>query len=551
MNRVEHPSHLPLLPLEEAVLLPGMTVTAPLQGDAQTAAVDRALEHHDGMLAAVPQLDGAFTPMGCVVQITGQIVLPDGSRGVALEALHRAEIGAAAPRDDVLIVPVTPRPDPEDVSPRARELAKEYRAVVGEVAAARGDGGRVSAFLRTIDHPGRLADTLGYAPEVDAARKAEVLATLDIERRLEAAIAAQRERLAEMTLRRRIRDDVTEGLERSQKEAILRRQLDAIRKELDDATDETTDDWRERIANAGMPEAARKEAERELARLERMGDGAEAGMIRTYLEWMVSIPWQTRSDDRLDVAEAREVLDADHAGLDKVKERILEYLAVRKLRRDRDMGDASNGVILALVGPPGVGKTSLGESIARATGREFVRISLGGIRDEAEIRGHRRTYVGALPGRFVRALRDAGTRNPVVLLDELDKVGADWRGDPSAALLEVLDPAQNHTFRDHYLDVELDLSEVLFIATANMVDTIPAPLLDRMEVIQLDGYTEDEKRAIATGYLIPRQVERNGLRDGEVTLTDDAVRAIIGDYTREAGVRGLERLGRAIVAEVG
>jgi len=547
MSQHENATHLPLLPLEEAVLLPGMGVTAPLVGDAQTAAVDHALQHHDGRLVAVPQIGGDFSPMGCVVQITNRIVLPDGSRGISLEALERAEVGAAEPRGDTLIVPVVPRPDPDDDTPRALELATEYRAVVGEVAAMRGDGNVVSAFLRGIDRPGRLADTVGYAPEVETVRKVEVLQTLDVERRLELAIAAQRERLAEMNLRRQIHEDVTEGLERSQKEAILRRQLDAIRRELDETTDESTDDWRERIAAADLPDAARKEAERELARLERMGDGAEAGMIRTYLEWMVSIPWNTRSEDRLDVAEASAVLDEDHAGLEKVKERILEYLAVRRLRRDRDMGDASGGVILALVGPPGVGKTSLGESVARATGREFVRISLGGIRDEAEIRGHRRTYVGALPGRFVRALRDAGTRNPVVLLDELDKVGSDWRGDPSAALLEVLDPAQNHTFRDHYLDVELDLSEVLFIATANMLDTIPAPLLDRMEVINLDGYTEDEKHAIATGYLIPRQLERNGLREGEVTLTDDAVRAVIGDYTREAGVRGLERqLGKVI-----
>ncbi len=547
MDRSDHPTHLPLLPLEEAVLLPGMSVTAPLVGDEQTAAVDHALEHTDGMLVSVPHIDGAFTPLGVVATITGQIALPDGSRGVSIEALHRAELGQATERGDTLVVPVTPILDPDDVSERAHELAAEYRAVVGEVAATRGDGGRVSAFLRAIDHPGRLADTVGYAPEVDATRKAGVLAAVDIEARLEAAIAAQRERLAELHLRKRIREDVSENLERTQKEAILRRQMDAIRKELDETNDESADDWRRRIAESGMPEAARKEADRELARLERMGDGAEAGMIRTYLEWMVSLPWDKRSDDTLDVAEARTVLDADHTGLEKVKERILEYLAVRRLRRDRDMGDASTGVILALVGPPGVGKTSLGESVARATGREFVRISLGGIRDEAEIRGHRRTYVGALPGRFVRALRDAGTRNPVVLLDELDKVGSDWRGDPSSALLEVLDPAQNHTFRDHYLDVDLDLSEVLFIATANMVDTIPAPLLDRMEIIQLDGYTEDEKRAIATDHLVPRQIERNGLREGEVTLTADAIRAIIGDYTREAGVRTLEReLGKVI-----
>ncbi len=328
---------------------------------------------------------------------------------------------------------------------------------------------------------------------------------------------------------------------------LLRRQLAAIRKELGEGEDEGDDDWATRIAESGMPEAARVEAERELGRLQRQPEGPEAGMIRTYLEWMVSLPWDNRSEEHLDVADAREVLDADHAGLDEVKERILEYLAVRRLRRERGMDDGRSGVILTLVGPPGTGKTSLGRSVARALGREFARISLGGIRDEAEIRGHRRTYVGALPGRLVRALREAGTMNPVIMLDEVDKVGADWRGDPSSALLEVLDPAQNDTFRDHYLDVELDLSQVLFIATGNVPDTIPGPLLDRMEVIALDGYTEDEKLAIARGYLIPRQTEQNGLHEGEVELTDDAVRSVIAEYTREAGVRNLEReLGKVL-----
>jgi ATP-dependent Lon protease len=303
------------------------------------------------------------------------------------------------------------------------------------------------------------------------------------------------------------------------------------------------DEYRTKIEEAGMPEAVREQADREVDRLERMGEqGGEASMIRSYLDWLIAVPWSERSDERLDPVYAREILDADHAGLEDVKDRIVEYIAVRKLRQERGIEeDRRSGAILTLIGPPGTGKTSIGESIARATDREFVRMSLGGVRDEAEIRGHRRTYIGALPGRLVRALRDAGTMNPVIMLDEVDKVGADWRGDPSAALLEVLDPAQNHSFRDHYLDVELDLSQVVFIATANVAETIPAPLLDRMEIIRFDGYTTEEKVAIATGYLWPRQRERNGLRDDEVSIDDATLRQVVTEYTREAGVRNLER----------
>ena len=362
----------------------------------------------------------------------------------------------------------------------------------------------------------------------------ELLRAVDVTDRLELAVRLQRDRLAELQVRKRIREDVQEGAEKQQREYFLRKQMDSIRKELDEDDTSIVEEYRTKIEEAGMPEDVHEQAIKELGRLERMGEqSGESSMIRTYLDWLVALPWSKFSEERLDPVAAREVLDADHAGLEDVKDRITEYLAVRKLRQDRDIeADPKSGAILTLIGPPGTGKTSIGESIARATGREFVRMSLGGVRDEAEIRGHRRTYIGALPGRLVRALRDAGTMNPVILLDEVDKVGADWRGDPSAALLEVLDPAQNHSFRDHYLDVELDLSQVMFIATANVADTIPGPLLDRMEVIRFDGYTNQEKLAIAKGYLWPRQRDRNGLRDGEVTISDDVLSTIDRTSTR-------------------
>src|ERR671933_92226 len=372
------------------------------------------------------------------------------------------------PLDDTVVFPtmdVTLPVDPgdEDQVLLVPRHEREYRATVEEILEERGDDGRIANWLRAIAEPGALADTAGYAPDLTFEQKVRLLETTDVTERLELALGFQRERLAELQVRPRIRDDVEEGAAKQQREYVLRKQMESVRCQLGEDAGSFVDEYRAKIAEAGMPDPVREQAERELGRLERMGEsGGESSMIRTYLDWLIAVPWSKRSEERLDPVHTREVLDADHAGLEDVKQRIVEYIAVRKLREDRGVSDDKrSGAILTLIGPPGTGKTSIGESIARATGREFVRMSLGGVRDEAEIRGHRRTYIGALPGRLVRALRDAGTMNPVIMLDEVDKVGADWRGDPSAALLEVLDPAQNHSFRDHYLDVELDLSEVV------------------------------------------------------------------------------------------
>ncbi|MGH3131650.1 MAG: endopeptidase La, partial [Gaiellaceae bacterium] len=492
----------------------------------------------------VPRHENAYARVGTVAEVGDRVRLPGGVQAVSVDGLHRALAGAAHtdPRGR-LRVEVEERVDDEPSDGRVRELEREYRAVVAEILELRGDDGRIASFVRSITEPGALADTAGYSPDLTFEQKVELLETLDVRERLELAVRLQRERLAEMEVRKRIREDVESGAQRQQREYILRKQMESIRKELGEDDGSVLDEYRTKIEEAGMPDEVREQAERELGRLERMGEqGGEASMIRTYLDWLLAVPWAKRSEERLDPVNAREVLDTDHAGLEDVKDRVVEYLAVRKLRQERGIAeDRRSGAILTLIGPPGTGKTSIGESIARALGREFVRMSLGGVRDEAEIRGHRRTYIGALPGRLVRALRDAGTMNPVIMLDEVDKVGADWRGDPSAALLEVLDPAQNHSFRDHYLDVELDLSEVVFIATANVTETIPGPLLDRMEVIRFDGYAVDEKLAIARGYLWPRQRERNGLLEDEVAIDDFLLETVVSEYTREAGVRQLER----------
>jgi ATP-dependent Lon protease len=525
-------SRLLLVPLEDVVVFPTMSVTLTVDvGDEERVLL-------------VPRHESAFASVGTVADVSDRVRLPGGGRAVVLSGLHRGVAGAAntAP-DGRLFVEVEDRPDDEPVDGRTRELEREYRAVVEELLELRGDDGRIQAFVRAISEPGTLADTAGYSPDLRFEQKVQLLETLGVTERLELAVRLQRERLAELQVRKRIREDVESGAEQQQREWFLRKQMDSIRKELGEDDASVVEEYRTKIDEAGMPEAVREQAEKELGRLERMGEqSGEASMIRSYLDWLIAVPWSKRSEERLDPVNAREVLDADHAGLEDVKRRITEYIAVRKLREERGIeADKRSGAILTLIGPPGTGKTSIGESVARATGREFVRMSLGGVRDEAEIRGHRRTYIGALPGRLVRALRDAGTMNPVIMLDEVDKVGADWRGDPSAALLEVLDPAQNHSFRDHYLDVELDLSGVLFLATANVADTIPGPLLDRMEVIRFDGYTTAEKVAIARGYLWPRQLERNGLRPEEVEASDELLHTVVTEYTREAGVRQLER----------
>src|SRR6184192_1198597 len=531
-------STLLLVPLDDTVVFPNMNVTI----TADVGEEERVL--------LVPRHEETYAKVGTVAEVAERVRLPGDVGAVNLVGLHRGVAGAAhTDAQGRLRVEVQEHPDEEPPGVKTRELEREYRAVVEEILSLRGDDGRISSFVRSIREVGTLADTAAYAPETTFEERIELLEAFDVVERLELAVRLQRERLAELQIRRRIREDVEEGAERQQREYILRRQLESIRKELGEDDGSVSEDYRGKIAEANLPDEVREQAEREVGRLERMGDqSGESSMIRTYLDWLLAVPWGKRSEEQLDPVNAREVLDNDHAGLDDVKQRIVEYLAVRKLRLDRGIAeDKRSGAILTLIGPPGTGKTSVGESIARALNREFVRMSLGGVRDEAEIRGHRRTYIGALPGRLVRALRDAGTMNPVILLDEVDKVGADWRGDPSAALLEVLDPAQNHSFRDHYLDVELDLSEVFFIATANVADTIPAALLDRMEVIRFDGYTVDEKTAIARGYLWPRQRERNGLVEDEVSIGDDTIELVVSEYTREAGVRQLEReLGKVL-----
>ena len=540
-------SVVPVLFTSESIVLPGMVVPIELD-DAARAAVDAAQASESGELLIAPRLEDRYASYGVLASIVqvGRIAGGNGTAAV-VRGTKRAHIGAGANGPGAALwVEVTEVDEPE-VTDEIRSLAADYKKLLLAMLQRR-EAWQIIDFVNQLTDPSALADTAGYAGYLTQVQKRQLLETPDVGERLKVLIDWTGDHLAEVEVTDKIADDVREGMEKTQKEFLLRQQLAAIRKELGDSDDGTgsSDDYRSRIEAADLPEKVREAALREVGKLERSSEQSpEGGWIRTWLDTVLDLPWNVTTEDSTDLKSAREILDADHHGLNDVKDRIVEYLAVRARRAQRGMavvGGRGSGAVMVLAGPPGVGKTSLGESVARALGRKFVRVALGGVRDEAEIRGHRRTYVGALPGRIVRAIGEAGSMNPVVLLDEIDKVGSDYRGDPSAALLEVLDPAQNHTFRDHYLDLDLDLSDVVFLATANVIENIPSALLDRMELVQIDGYTEDDKVAIARDFLLPRQRERAALTEAEVTVTEDALRKIAADYTREPGVRQFERL---------
>jgi len=550
---------LPVLPLDDDVVLPGMVVPLDLTDTETRAAVEsaqagapsqasfpgiRSTSTAKAEVLIVPRIHGEYAEFGTVATVERIGRVPGGKAAVLLRGTRRALVGRIADGPGAARW-VHAEDAPETTDDQTAKLAAEYKAVVISILQQRG-GWQLIDAVQQVEDPSAVADLSGNAPYLDTDQKVELLTTLDVSARLEKALEWSKEHLAELEVTDTIRKDVAEGMEKQQKEFLLRRQLEAIRKELgelDGSTDDT--DYRARVEAADLPDPVKKAALSEVDKLDRTSEQSpEGSWIRTWLDTVLELPWTERTTDVHDIAAARAILDADHAGLDDVKERIIEYLAVRKRRAESGKGPVGgrrSGAVLALAGPPGVGKTSLGESVAKAMGRKFVRVALGGIRDEAEIRGHRRTYVGALPGRIVRAIKEAGSMNPVILLDEIDKVGADYRGDPTAALLEVLDPEQNHTFRDHYLEVELDLSDVVFLATANALETIPGPLLDRMELVTLDGYTEHEKVTIARDHLLPRELERAGLGKEDVVLTDAAFSRIAAEYTREAGVRDANR----------
>lgn len=559
------PLALPVLPIdaEDGVVLPGMVVPLDLSDGDVRAAVDAAKsaarEGEKPRVLLVPRVDGTYAGIGVEGRVEQTGRLADGDPGALIRGLHRVRVGIGTTGPGAALwVEGTPVQEqvPDPVPGQVVEQMKEYKALITDWLRKRG-AWQVVDRVQQIDDPGQLADNAGYSPFLSTEQKLKLLETTDPAERLKSATTALRDHLAEQDVAEAIAKDVQEGVDKQQREFLLRRQLEAVRKELAELNgdpEDESEDYRARVEAADLPEDVKKAALKEVDKLERASDQSpEGSWIRTWLDTVLEMPWNVRTEDEYDISGARAVLDADHAGLEDVKERITEYLAVRKRRAERGLGVVGGrrgGAVLALTGPPGVGKTSLGESVARAMGRKFVRVALGGVRDEAEIRGHRRTYVGAQPGRIVRAVKEAGSMNPVVLLDEVDKVGSDFRGDPAAALLEVLDPAQNHTFRDHYLEVELDLSDVVFLATANVLEAIPQPLLDRMEVVELDGYTEDEKVTIARDHLLPRQLERAGLESGEVVFEEPALRKLAAEYTREAGVRSLERSVQRVLRKV-
>ncbi|HOP56028.1 MAG TPA: endopeptidase La [bacterium] len=543
-NRI--PEILPILPLRETVIFPSMVAPVVVGRERSIRLIDEVAVGSK-MFGVVAQKDSQAedpTPeqiynIGTLCTIIRMLKFPDGTTRLLLQGISRIRINQMLETEPYFKAQVEPIQEVYELTIEIQGLMRNvldlFQKVVS-MAPYLAEEAYITAM--NIQEPNRLADFIAANLNISIAQKQEILETIDVKERLQKVTYFLNSEVQILEVGKQIQSEIKTEMDKRQREYILREQLKAIQKELGEVDEQTKEinELREKIEQAGMPEEVRREAERELDRLSQMMPGAaEYTVSRTYLDWLINLPWSKSTEDNLDIERAKEILDEDHYDLEKVKNRILEFLAVRKLKND------THGPILCFVGPPGVGKTSLGMSIARAMGREFVRISLGGVRDEAEIRGHRRTYVGALPGRIIQAIRKAGTNNPVFMLDEIDKLGLDFRGDPAAALLEVLDPQQNSKFVDHYLDVPFDLSKVFFITTANMLDTIPPALLDRMEVITLPGYTEYEKLEIAKRYLIPRQISENGLKPDMVTFDEEAIKKIIREYTREAGVRNLER----------
>ena len=538
-----YPSELPVLALRQSVVFPLTLQPLAVNRPLSIEAVNRALASDRLLFLTLQNTDkdepepGDLRTIGTIAAIRQMAKVPNGGIHIIVEGLVRAKSEVVTKTETTLRGTVSPMPEVVERSLEIDAYVRRLHELIERaLSLATGLSQELRGMVAGIDDPLRLAYLLASLLDMKPEEKQQILEDNTLTGKLQATSNALGREIALLEMKSKIESTAQQEMTDAQRQYYLRQQLKAIQDELGEGEKTEITDLRKRLADAKLPEAVATVAERELERLARMTPASpEYQMIRTYFDWVLDIPCSTLSPDRLDPVAARQVLDQDHYDLDKVKERIVEYLAVRKLKGDM------KGPILCFVGPPGVGKTSLGQSIARAMDRKFVRISLGGVRDEAEVRGHRRTYVGALPGRIVRAIKEAGSMNPVVLLDEIDKVGSDYRGDPAAALLEVLDPAQNHTFRDHYLEVELDLSDVVFLATANVLEAIPEALLDRMELVRLDGYTEDEKVVIARDHLLPRQLERSGLEPGEVVLEEASLRKLAGEYTREAGVRTLER----------